>query len=469
MSERRLRVLVVDDEKDILSISGELIRGWGHECRTASDGMEALSILRSEEIDLILSDIYMPHMDGMQLLREVHRHFPLVRIMLFTGFGTVDSAVEAMKLGAHGYIEKPLDYGQLRKELEALQREQSLTRQGGELLRRMLSPDSGRASRNPRMQAIYELTVRRIADSGASVLLSGESGTGKELLADLIHHHSSRRKHPLVKVNIAALPPNLIESELFGHVEGAFTGAGREREGRFAQAHGGTILLDEIGEMDLDLQAKLLRVLQEREFSALGSNRLEKADFRLVSATNRDLKEEVEAGRFRRDLYFRLNVIEIRLPPLRDRLEDLPDLVRGLSARIAGARGLDPPRVEEDFLDALRHHDWPGNIRELENLVENLLVLNGQEGLQRRYLPASFIEQDSKSPSLSRDLMKMTLQEARDAVERQLLDETLRREQGNVSACARRLDIARKNLLAKLKKHGLKAEEYRPSRPGPRG
>ncbi|MCA9782173.1 MAG: sigma-54-dependent Fis family transcriptional regulator [Candidatus Delongbacteria bacterium] len=464
MATDPLNILVVDDEADIREILLDLIQSWGHRCRIAADGVEALSLLEDDPADVVLSDIQMPRMDGMSLLRELVRSHPAMRVMLFTGYGTIESAIEAIRLGAHGYIQKPIDYRQLQKELESLSEERQLTRHGGELLRQMLN-HSRRvepASRNARMQSIYQLTIRRIADSGASVLITGETGTGKELLAELIHHFSSRRHAPLVKVNLAALPDSLIESELFGHVPGAFTGATHERHGRFADANGGTILLDEIGEMRLGLQSKLLRVLQEREFEALGSNRVQKVDFRLISSTNRDLRQEVAAGRFRTDLFFRLNVIEIHLPPLRERLEDLEELVDGLIDRISTRRNCAPARTTTAFLARLKEHDWPGNIRELENLIERLLVSGAGPELTPDSLPAGFGDSPLNPPqSLGVRLRTLTLNEARDLVERELLALAIREEAGNVSSCARRLDIARKNLLQKFRKHGIDPALFR--------
>jgi DNA-binding NtrC family response regulator len=468
MNTAALNILVVDDEADIREILLDLIHSWGHRCRTAADGVEALALQEEEPADLVLSDIQMPNMDGMSLLRALVANHPATRVMLFTGYGTIASAVEAIRLGAHGYIQKPIDYRQLQQELQALAEERRLTTQGGELLRQLLahSAQSEPVSRNPRMQAIYQLTIRRIADSGASVLITGETGTGKELLAELIHRASSRREGPLVRVNLAALPEGLIESELFGHVPGAFTGAHKERKGRFAEAHGGTMLLDEIGELHPALQAKLLRVLQEREFEALGSNTVQKVDFRLISATNRDLRAEIAAGRFRTDLFFRLNVIEIHLPPLRERLEDLEELVAGLVARISARRKVAPARATPAFLDLLRAHSWPGNIRELENLVERLLVTGGGQAgeLTPEMLPGDFGGRHPEQPAdLGRRLRLLTLEQARDLVERELLELVLEEEAGNVSACSRRLDIARKNLLQKLRKFGIDPAIYRPS------
>jgi DNA-binding NtrC family response regulator len=461
-----LNILVVDDEADIREILCDLIQSWGHRCRVAADGIAALELQEQDPADLVLSDIQMPRMDGMSLLRHLVRSHPATRVMLFTGYGTIESAVEAIRLGAHGYIQKPIDYRQLQQELQALAEERRLTAQGGELMRQMLAHSSQGTpnSQNPRMNAIYQLAIRRIADSGASVLITGETGTGKELLAELIHHASNRRSGPLVKVNLAALPEGLIESELFGHVPGAFTGADRERKGRFADAHGGTMMLDEIGELRPGLQAKLLRVLQEREFEALGSNKVQKVDFRLISATHRDLRADITTGRFRTDLFFRLNVIEIHLPPLRERLEDMEELVDGLVARISARRRCPPARPTAGFLDLLRAHSWPGNIRELENLIERLLVTGVGVGgeLTPELLPADFGGRHPEEPAdLGQRLRLLTLEQARDLVERELLELVVREESGNVSSCARRLDIARKNLLTKFRKYGIDPAHYR--------
>ena len=468
-----MRILVVDDEPAIRQVVSELLQQLGHQVDTACDGREALALLEAHHHQLVLSDIQMPRMNGMQLLEHVSKHHPATRVLLITGYGTIDSAVSAMRMGALGYITKPVDFRALGREIEQFSQDLELQNSGGQLLREMLARfERGEpASRNPRMRNLMQLTITRIAETNSSVLITGESGTGKELMAALIHSFSLRRNGPFIKVNAAALPDSLLESELFGHVRGAFTGAMEDRQGRFTAAAGGTLFLDEIGETSLAMQGKLLRVIQEREFEALGSNQTQKADVRLICATNRDLSEARERGEFRQDLYYRINVLEIHLPPLRERMEDIPELTRYVVARLARKLDRPAPEVHESFVSRLMQHDWPGNIRELENVLERCMLLAGNtRELQQVHLPAELrnasgsILPVAKASGESADAVVakgVTLEEAKDKFEYTLLKQVLVEEQGNVSACARRLGLARKNLQAKLKKYSIDAAEWR--------
>jgi two-component system, NtrC family, response regulator HydG len=463
-----LRILVVDDEPAIREVVSELLRDLGHTCLTARDGEEALRLLAHEPFQLVLSDIHMPRLDGMQLLDRVIADYPGVRVMLFTGYGSIANAVDAMKHGAIGYITKPVDFKALGQEIEQLAIDICMTGSGGDLLHEMVKRfEQGLpTSRNTHMNNLMQLSVNRIADSDSSILICGESGTGKELMAALMHHYSGRRNEPFVKINASAIPENLLESELFGHVQGAFTGAESDRKGKIAEADGGTLFLDEIAEMNPAMQAKLLRVLQEREFQPLGSNGTKKVDLRLITATNRDLNVEMKAGRFRSDLYYRLNVLEVQLPPLRERLEDLPELVQFILARLAPRLNREIPSVDVAFVDYLKTLDWPGNIRELENLLERCLLLNSGTTLNLAsvppdYLPGGRRVETKGHGQLPRSLADLTLEEARDHVEREILKQVMEEEQGNVSACARRLGIARKNLQVKIRKYGLVAQQFR--------
>jgi len=459
-----LKILVVDDEHTVREVVGELLVASGHQVRTATDGREALRLMEAENFHLVLSDIRMPRMDGLQLLDEVMERHPGTRVMLFTGYGSIPDAVGAMRRGALGYITKPVDFPRLLSDIQALAQDLHLSSRGAQLMTEMLRrfqlglP----ASRNRRMNNLLQLTINRIADSDASVLVTGESGTGKELMASLIHRFSPRRDGPFVRVSAAAIPPTLLESELFGHVRGAFTGADRDRKGRVAEAEGGTLFLDEIGELRPDLQAKLLRVLQEREFEPLGSSRTCKVNVRLISATNRDLPRAIASGEFRPDLYYRLNVLEIHLPPLRERREDLPELVEFILGRHCQRLKRALPRVEEEVLAHLATLDWPGNIRELENLLERCLLHCG-EALDLASLPMDYRRPPAASSlhPWGADLASLTLDEARERFEQDLLARVLEEEDGNVSACSRRLGIARKNLQAKLKRLGLEPAHFR--------
>jgi DNA-binding NtrC family response regulator len=464
-----LSILIVDDEAAVREVVAELLADMGHKCLTARDGEEALSLLEHESFHLVLSDVHMPRLGGMQLLDQVSAKYPGTRVMLFTGYGSITNAVEAMKHGAIGYITKPIDFKALGQEISQLAHDMDLAGSGGQLMREMVNRfEQGLpASRNTRMNNLMQLSINRIADSDASVLIRGESGTGKELMAALLHHFSARREKPFVKINAAAIPESLLESELFGHCRGAFTGADSDRKGKIAEAHGGTLFLDEVAEMNPAMQAKLLRVLQEREYQPLGSNRTHRVDLRLITATNRDLQVEIAEGRFRSDLFYRLNVLEVQLPPLRERLEDLPDLIAFILGRLAPRLEKAVPEIDSEVVDYFKTLDWPGNIRELENLLERCLLLAESSRLRMADLPEDYLPggkrvSDVASGVLPRSLADLTLEEARRHVEFELLKQVMEEESGNVSASARRLGIARKNLQAKIRKHGLEARHYRP-------
>ncbi|MFA7331592.1 MAG: sigma-54 dependent transcriptional regulator [Candidatus Delongbacteria bacterium] len=469
MTAPRLSILVVDDERAVREVVGDLLREMGHVVVLAGDGEEALRKLDEQDFQLVLSDVRMPRLDGLQLLDAVIERHPGTRILLFTGYGTIQDAVAAIKRGAMGYITKPVDFPALMEEITRLAHDLSLTSSGAQLMNEMLRrhQEGLPLSRNRRMNNLVQLTVSRIAESQASVLITGESGTGKELMAALIHRFSPRRDGPFVKLSAAAIPESLLESELFGHVKGAFTGAVRDRRGRVAEADGGTLFLDEIGEIRPALQAKLLRVLQEREFEPVGSTRTCRVDLRLITATNRDLPAEIAAGNFRPDLYYRLNVLDIHLPPLRERREDLPELVDFILERLCRRAERPLPRPTEALLARLAELDWPGNIRELENVLERCLLLGRDEELDLSHLPEEYRQNARPGrvvPGSLASLAQLTLDEAREHFEHELLLQVLEEECGNVSACARRLGIARKNLQIKLKRLGIEALGFRAGR-----
>jgi DNA-binding NtrC family response regulator len=464
VSEPRLQILVVDDERSVRDVTGDLLRAHGHQVATAADGREALRLLDEEPFHLVLSDIRMPRMDGLQLLEAVIARHPGTRVLLFTGYGNIPDAVAAIKRGAVGYITKPVDFPRLLREIDQLARDHHLASSGGQLMTEMLRrfQHGLPASRNRRMNNLVQLTISRIAEAEASVLVTGESGTGKELMAALIHRFSPRSAGPFVRVSVAAIPESLLESELFGHVKGAFTGALRDRRGRVAEAEGGTLFLDEIGEIRPALQAKLLRVLQEREFEPVGSTRSCRVNLRLISATNRDLPAELAAGRFRPDLYYRLNVLHIHLPPLRERREDLPELVDFILERRCRRAGRPVPRPTAALLEHFAGRPWPGNIRELENTLERCLLTCAGAELDLRHLPDDERQHAAQAaPAPGARLAALTLDEAREHFEREFLRVVVAEERGNVSACSRRLGIARKNLQNKLKRLGIAPAAFR--------
>ncbi len=372
------RVLIVDDELNIRRILQAAFDKAGWHALTAEDAHEALHLIGSESIDCVLTDVTMPGASGYELQREINSKNPDIPVIIMTAFGTIPQAVQAVKDGAYDYVTKPFDLEALKKLIAAsLAGEKKKEEKGSRPGRR--SPAHGGVSfiaHSPSMHEIEE-TINQVADSRATVLITGESGTGKEVVAKLIHQRSPRCDNSFVAVSCAALPETLLESELFGHEKGAFTGADFAKPGRFELADSGTLFLDEIGEIPLPIQVKLLRVLQEREFERLGATKATKVDVRLVTATNRDLHEAVEAGIFRLDLLYRLQVVEIALPPLRERQEDIEPLAEHFLIRLSADNGRSLAKVSEDALRMLRAYAWPGNIRELENTMERAVVLSG--------------------------------------------------------------------------------------------
>jgi len=453
-------ILIVDDEKNYLLVLSAVLEEEGYEVLTAVSGAEALEVLASSEPDLVLTDMKMPGMDGIELLERIKARDPDLPVIMMTAHGTVDKAVEAMQKGAYTYLLKPFDNERLilyvRKAISLFQVIQENRR-----LRRAMQSQyrfGQLIGKSRSMQAVFD-TVEKVAPSGATVLIEGESGTGKELVAKAIHFNSPRRDKPFVAVSCSALAETLLESELFGHEKGAFTGAVATRKGRFELAHGGTLFLDEIGELSAGLQVKLLRVLQERSFERVGGTRPITVDIRLIAATNRNLKEEVARGRFREDLFFRLNVVHIVLPPLRERREDIRLLVNHFLEKYAAERksgvpvkGLSP-EVERLFYE----YDWPGNVRELENVVERVMVLCPREIVTPADLPAPFLP---KPVSLLEDLKipeNARLYETLEAVEKAMIERALRLCHNVQAHAAELLGITRSGLNQKIRRYGLEA------------
>lgn len=388
-ADMRPRILVVDDEPRARKALGELLEVEGYEVREASDGFKALGVLREWPCDVLLTDWRMPVMDGITLLKKAREEAPDIACVVMTAFGSVESAVEAMKAGADDYLTKPLNFDavalvldraverlKMRRELMSLRADKKRARPGGLI------------GKSAPLQEMISL-IDQVANSRATVLVSGESGTGKELIARRIHERSHRAKQPFVRLHCAALAESLLESELFGHEKGAFTGATARREGRFEEADGGTLFLDEIGEISASLQVKLLRFLQQREFERVGGNKTIRVDVRIVTATNRDLAEEVRKGNFREDLYFRLNVIHVVAPPLRTRPGDVAILARHFVAKYATENTKEVREISPQAMEMLESYDWPGNVRELENVVERAVVLVEGERIEARHLPST--------------------------------------------------------------------------------
>lgn len=440
------RILVVDDDRAHLTMLVAMLGSWGFEVDTADDGAMAVDRVRERAYDLVLTDVRMAEVDGIEALRRIKSYNPYLPVLIMTAYSSVDVAVQALKAGALDYLHKPLDFEELRRGIErALELGRGRPEPPGER-GAALADMIGDSAPMRELAAM----IRAVAPSEASVLILGESGTGKELVARALHQGSPRRAGALVTVNCAALAENLLESELFGHEKGAYTGAQRHRDGRFVQADGGTLFLDEIGEMAPALQAKLLRALQQGEVQRLGSDRAIRVDVRVLAATNRDLEAEVRGGGFREDLYYRLNVIALRVPSLRERREDIPLLARHFLTRFAARnrkafRGFSP-RV----MDLMLHYDWPGNVRELENVVERAVILSPGELVTEADLPANLrghgAPVEVRTPGQS-------LEDA----EREAIVRTLEQVGNNKSEAARVLGVTRVTLRSKMKKFGLDA------------
>jgi DNA-binding NtrC family response regulator len=441
------RVLVVDDDPGVRYTLREILASEGLVVDEAPDGAEALRVLEQRPAALVVTDLRMPGMDGMALLRTLASRAPAPRVVVITAHGSERQAVEAMKAGAYDYFGKPFDNDELlsvvRRALEAVRLAHENERLAGELV---LSRTMVFASEAMRRLAVL---VARVAPRDVTVLLTGESGTGKERVAEAIVAASRRAERPFVRFNCAALTPELAEAELFGHAKGAFTGAARARPGLFGEADGGTILLDEVGELAAGAQAKLLRALQDGEVRPVGEERPRTVDVRVIAATHLDLAEEVGAGRFREDLFYRLNVVHLRVPPLRERPEDVKALARHFLDRFSARFGTSPLRVPEALFDRLAAHAWPGNVRELENAIEGLVALSPPDALDLALLPGDRAAEGAP----------LSLRDRVQAYERGLVVEALRAARGNRTEAARRLGVSRVTLHDKLRRYGLTADD----------
>jgi len=457
------RVLVVDDEADIRSSLRRILEYDGYECLEASTGAEALERVELDGPEVALLDIKMPHMDGLEVLAELRRREPGLPVVMISGHGTVATAVQATRLGAFDFMEKPLESDRVllvlrnaleRRRLEETVREYRLTFDERYRL----------VGTSPALARVQE-GIARIAPTSASVVITGESGTGKELVARAIHGNSPRAAKPFVKVNCAAIPEELIESELFGHVKGSFTGAVKDQVGKFVRADGGTIFLDEIGDMSLRTQAKVLRVLQDGEVEPVGAARTLTVDVRVVAATNKGLEREIAEGRFREDLFFRLNVVPIHLPPLRERPEDIEPLVRHFSDTFCRENNYRPKAFAAGALEVLRRLPWRGNVRELHNAVERLILMTPHDTIDAADIPAGLglalagAQAQPSGGGLQLPYAGMTLQQFKDGAERAFLIARLRENDWNYSATAKAIDTPRSNLYKKREAYGIEREE----------
>jgi DNA-binding NtrC family response regulator len=458
-------ILVVDDERAIGIAVQRLLVARGYAVDTALSGEEALERLAATRYHLVVTDLNLRSLSGMDLLRWTKEHAPETALIMITAFGSEKIAVEAMKLGAVDYVPKPFDNDELElvvaRAMEgiALRRDLRLLQErvaGAYAFEKLIG-------KSPAMQRVFDV-IRKVADTDLTVLVRGPSGTGKELVANAIHYHGTRKTKPLVKVNCAAFSRELVESELFGHEKGAFTGATVAREGKFEIADGGTLFLDEIGDMTLETQAKILRVLQERELERVGGNRTLKVDVRVIAATNQDLEAKVKAGGFREDLYYRLNVVPVVLPPLRERSEDLPLLIEHFLTAVTTRLGRDAKTLAPEAYRALLAHEWKGNVRELEHAIEQAVVLALGPAIQLADLPAA-LRAASVEDGPPRDAQPGSFKDAKQRMieqfERQFIREALARHHGNISRAAEEIGMYRQHLQLKLAEYAIDPAEFK--------
>jgi DNA-binding NtrC family response regulator len=476
------RILIADDESSLRKVLSASLRKEGYDVVAAQNGNEALELLDAssapetgEPFQLLISDVRMPGLDGMALLDKVRERYDDLPVVLLTAHGTVDMAVQALKQGAFDFVTKPYDrdelLGVIGKALGQQAKDAEEPRAArGESARNLVGSSS-------KIGEVIEI-IDRVADTPSTVLIRGESGTGKELVA-MVHEGSSRKDKPFIRINCAAIPPTLIEAELFGHEKGAFTGAVTSKPGRFELAHGGTLFLDEIGELPVEMQVKLLRALQESQFERVGGIKTLHVDVRLIAATNRDLEAAIESGGFREDLYYRLNVVPIELPPLRDRAEDIPLLVVHFLEKFNERLNKNVERLSEGALEVLAAYAWPGNIRELENIIERTLLFADGEVVEKGDLPPDLVaraqpgatarvsellaERPAEGEGVS---MKDIVRQATAEIEKDLIVRALEETGGNVTHAARHLKISRKSLQIKMRDLGLREESALPTKPG---
>jgi two-component system, NtrC family, response regulator AtoC len=454
------RILVVDDEESVRAMLEVVLRSEGYEVLTADNGVVALEIANREQPEVIIMDIRMPKMDGMTAFRVLRQEKNSAAVILMTAFATVDKAVEAMKAGAYDYIIKPFNIDEIKIMLRRAVGNRRLAMEAN-LLRQELSAHYGLnrvLTNSPRMRKVYD-TVAKVAPAQATVLITGESGTGKELMVNTIHFNSPRASGPLIKVNCSALPETLLESELFGHEKGAFTSAASRRIGRFELADKGTLFLDEIGEMPLPVQVKLLRVLQEREFERVGGSQTIRTDMRVVTATSRSLPELVARGEFREDLYYRLAVVTVEIPPLRERREDISLLARLFLQKFAQEAGRDLDDFDPEAMVLFEGYHWPGNIRELSNVVERAVIMSTGRMIFPEDLPQQLFPTDpSRHSQGSSSWTGKSMREIIKDTECEIIRDTLRRNRGNRMKTARDLDMSRRALQYKIEEYKLAAE-----------
>jgi two-component system, NtrC family, response regulator AtoC len=454
------RILIVDDEENFRHMLSVILVKEGYEVETASNGEEGLQKALASPFDQILCDIRMPRMDGLEFLKEIQKTKGQGTIIVMSAYGTVDIAIEAMKLGAYDYISKPFKPDEIILTLRKAEEREQLRREN-QLLRREVAKEysfENIVSKNEKMQKIFDV-IKKVAQYKSTVLITGESGTGKELVARALHYNSERAQNPFIPVNCGAIPENLLESELFGHAKGAFTDAIRTKKGLFEEADGGTLFLDEIGELPGPLQVKLLRVLQEGEIRRIGESKSMKVDVRIVVATVKDLTKEVNEGRFREDLFYRLNVLPIHIPPLRERKEDIPLLIHHFINKYNQSMSKNVAGIDHKALEALMNHKWYGNVRELENTIERAIVLTDKDNIELENLPIEIQEFKEEFQSEPLPDEEYSIKKASKTLEINLIKKALKKTKGNHTHASRLLEISHRALLYKIKEYGIVESE----------
>ncbi|HLX73689.1 MAG TPA: sigma-54 dependent transcriptional regulator [Terriglobales bacterium] len=447
----RIRLLIVDDEQSIRKLCVKIGESLGFVCWESESAEDALATLESQTPDLILVDLRMAQMSGLEFLETVKKQSPRTEVAIITGYGSIDNAVQAMKLGAYDYITKPFRLEEMKLILQRMAQKVRLVLENRALRERVSTEMGGIVGASKQIQDVLVL-IDRLKDTRTPVLISGESGTGKELVARAIHFRGALAKRPFMAVDCGSLVPTLIESELFGYEKGAFTGALRSKAGLFQAADGGTIFLDEVGELPLEMQAKLLRVLQEKEVRPVGSNQKIKVEVRVMAATNRDLEAAYKAGTFRKDLYFRLNVVTVHLPSLRDRRSDIPDLAQWFLSRYAPTQ---PIKITTAAMKCLRAYDWPGNVRELENCIERAVALGDQQVIDTGDLPPGIQSLSPSSDGPAEQFIPTTTSTDLEDIERVTIERVFEQVNGDKTLAGQLLGISRATLYRKLKRYGI--------------
>ena len=449
-------ILVVDDEESICQSLQGILTDEGYEVRAVGSGEEALKAIEEDPPDLVLLDIWLPGMDGLEALKIIKSENPQVQVIMMSGHGTIETAVKATKLGAFDFIEKPIS---LEKVVLLVNHALDLVRleEENKLLKQKVTSAYELIGQSKTILELKEM-IRIVAPTNAWILIMGENGTGKELVARSIHYQSKRAKRPFIEVNCAAIPEELIESELFGHEKGSFTGATAKKRGKFELAHEGTLFLDEVADMSLKAQAKILRILQEKKFERVGGSKFIDTDVRVLAATNKDLEKEMEAERFRQDLYYRLNVIPLTIAPLRERKEDIPILAAQFVSDFCRKEGIEPKAIAPDAIDVFMEHNWPGNVRELKNIVERLVIMTQGDTIRADDIPP-LSKEEQPGEAMDTLFMHNSFRKAKMEFEKKFIMRKLQENEGNISKTADSIGLERSNLHRKIKTHSLESKK----------